>query len=202
VHAVLTRSEALTSSTGLKPLQDAVWPATQTNLPHPVARGAKKAIPLVTLIDRACQDLEPQHTQRDIEIDLHDGSLALPLDSEPLIHALRNVIENACRFSSHTSRVRVRSRQDWADGFDRVVLMVCDRGIGMTRAHQQHAFEAHWQATPREYSQHNPSAGMGLTVARQLVETQGGWLEMRSALGIGTEVELWLPAPISADRLA
>jgi signal transduction histidine kinase len=43
---------------------------------------------------------------------------------------------------------------------------------------------------------------MGLTVARQLVETQGGWLEMRSALGIGTEVEIWLPAPISADRLA
>lgn len=199
MHAVLTRSEALTSSTGLKPIQDAVWQATQTNLPHPVARVTKKSTPLMTLIDRACRALEPQHIQRDIQIDLHDSTLGLPLDSEPLIHALRNVIENACRFSSHSSRVRVRSRQDWADGFDRVVLMVCDRGIGMTRAHQQHAFEAHWQATPTEY---NPSSGMGLTVARQLVETQGGWLEMRSALGIGTEVELWLPAPISADRLA
>ena len=69
----------------------------------------------------------------------------------------------------------------------------------MTRAHQQHAFEAHWKATPCAAG---PSTGMGLTVARHLVEAQGGWLELRSALGIGTEVELWLPAPISVDRPA
>ena len=200
VHAVLTRTEALTSHPGLTRPTVPLWQETQNAAATDAAALAlTRSIPLMTLIERARCALGPEHSQRPMQIDLHDGSLSMPLESRPLIHALTRVLHNACRFSAHTHAVKVRSRTDWADGFDRVVITICDRGVGMTRAHQQHAFEAHWKATPCAAG---PSTGMGLTVARHLVEAQGGWLELRSALGIGTEVELWLPAPISADRPA
>jgi signal transduction histidine kinase len=43
---------------------------------------------------------------------------------------------------------------------------------------------------------------MGLPIARRLIEAQGGWIELRSALGVGTEVDVWLPPDLSAGRPA
>ncbi len=142
MHAVLTRTEALTSHPGLTRPTVPLWQETQ----HAAATDAAalaptRSIPLMMLIERARCALGPEHSQRPMQIDLHDGSLSMPLESRPLIHALTRVLHNACRFSAHTHAVKVRSRMDWADGFDRVVITICDRGVGMTRAHQQHAFE-------------------------------------------------------------
>ena len=175
-------------------LPDAV-PLARSTLPAPAA----KVLALLSLVRAAVSSLPPEQSQRLIDLDLDHGALRPPVQAEPIAHALLNLLTNACRYSSPSSRIRVRSELQWADGAQYLVVTVCDRGIGMSRPHQQRAFDAYWQGPAVNAG---PGRGLGLSVARELVEAQGGWLELRSALGIGTEVAMWLPAPISADRAA
>ena len=160
-----------------------------------------KALPLMSLVRAAVSSLARPSAQRQIDLDVHPEHAALrpPVQPEPIAHALLNLLTNACRYSASESRIRVRSSLQWADGAHHVVLTVCDRGIGMSRPHQQRAFEAYWQAPGVNAG---PGRGLGLSVARKLTDAQGGWIELRSALGIGTEVDLWLPMPLSAGRSA
>ncbi len=160
-----------------------------------------KALPLLSLVRASVSSLAQPNAQRQIDLDLHaeHGVLRPPVQAEPIAHALLNLLTNACRYSAPDSRIRVRSSLQWADGAQHVVLTVCDRGIGMSRPHQQRAFEPYWQG-PNVNA--GPGRGLGLSVARELTDAQGGWIELRSALGIGTEVDLWLPMPLSAGRSA
>jgi len=141
-----------------------------------------------------------------IDVDLHDAACALPGDADASAQALLMLLSNACRFSAAGTRLRLTSRIQWADGSDHLVISVCDRGIGMTRAALQRAFDPIRDisegavATPQEQTA-APRDG-GLRIARSLLESQGGWIELRSALGIGTEADAWLPIPVSADRQA
>lgn len=157
------------------------------------------AASLTGLVESAIERTAAQACSRRVDIDLHEPGLVVAADPGALSAALASVLNNACRFSLPSSRVRVISRLAWADGAQHLVLAVCDRGIGMRRAHQQRAFDPGWQA---HHAPGDTGRGMGLTQARQMVEAQGGWMELRSALGIGTEVEIWLPAMLSAGRPA
>jgi|GEM_PF-1697925 len=138
---------------------------------------------------------------RVVDVDLHDPQCPIPADADATAQAVLMLLANACRYSASGTRLRLTSRVQWADGADHLVISVCDRGIGMTRAALQRAFDP--IATDRvETESSSPSAFRdgGLRTARALLETQGGWIELRSALGIGTEADAWLPLPISADR--
>lgn len=153
-------------------------------------------ISLACLVHAAVRRMIGEHSDRRFDIELAEADLPPTVEPTALDNALVSVLSNACRFSLPSSRVRVISRIAWADGSPHLVLAVCDRGIGMRRAHQQRAFEPGWQA---HAGQNAAGRGMGLTQARQLVDAQGGWMELRSALGIGTEVEIWLPT-LNAGR--
>lgn len=161
----------------------------------PIMRG----MTLAGIVRAAIGSMDDEGQAGRIDVALAEPALRLPVQPEPLAHALLNLLVNACRYSGPDSRVRLRGERQWADDAEHIVLTVCDRGLGMSRAHQQRAFDAYWQGPTVAAG---PGRGLGLTVARELIEDQGGWLELRSALGIGTEVSIWLPLTLSAGRSA
>jgi signal transduction histidine kinase len=143
---------------------------------------------------------------RVMDVDLHDEHFTLPGDADASAQAVLMLLSNACRFSGGGTRLRLTTRIQWADGSDHLVISVCDRGIGMSRAALQRAFDPIVDA-PQQADRQNPDRSPvehqgGLRIARSLMERQGGWIELRSALGIGTEAEAWVPIPVSADRQA
>jgi len=143
---------------------------------------------------------------RVMDVDLHDEHFTLPGDADASAQAVLMLLSNACRFSAGGSRLRLTTRIQWADGSDHLVVSVCDRGIGMSRAALQRAFDPIVD-TPQQADRQTPDRNPverqgGLRIARSLMELQGGWIELRSALGIGTEAEAWVPIPVSADRQA
>jgi PAS domain S-box-containing protein len=117
-------------------------------------------------------------------------------DRERLDQLLDNLISNALKFTPPGGAVEVALTGD-ADG---VVLCVRDSGIGIPDDEQEHLFERFYRAsaaTTRAIS----GAGLGLTIAKAIVEGHGGQIAVRSRAGAGTSMCARLPArPVAAPR--
>jgi signal transduction histidine kinase len=109
-------------------------------------------------------------------------------DRERLKQVLVNLIDNAVKYSSNGDEVRVAAFG--ADGIVRVE--VADTGPGISREHQQIIFEKFGRA--RSSGPGKPGTGLGLFIARSIVEAHGGTLDVRSQPGRGSIFTLALPA--------
>lgn len=172
----------------------------------PAARRVGSAIDLAGLVRRAVTAMAALEPSRRIDVILHDADEQLPVEPMRIADALGRLLSNACRYSAADTRVRLTSRVEHAhDGDAYVVLSVADRGIGMTPPQLQRAFDVFYRADPGDGR--GAGLGLGLGIARDLVEAEGGWITLRSAPGIGTEADLWLPrtalpAPAPAIAIA
>jgi len=125
----------------------------------------------------------------DIDLDLCEASAAITEDYFTKI--VDELLENAFKFSSPGTHVRVESRV--GDGL--FSLKIIDHGRGMKVEHIAQV-GAYMQFERKMYEQQG--SGLGLTIARRLTELHGGMLEIESEMGLGTSVEVRLPTLITA----
>jgi signal transduction histidine kinase len=102
---------------------------------------------------------------------------------------LLNLLSNAVKFSPPEGRVTLKVSQ-MAD--DSIRVGIRDTGIGIAPDHIGKALEPFGQIENR-YSRQFNGTGLGLPIARSLIELHGGHLELQSELGNGTEVTFALP---------
>jgi signal transduction histidine kinase len=113
---------------------------------------------------------------------------------EQLQRVLFNLIQNAIRHTPPDGSVTVR-----AEGVDGAVeVEVADTGGGIVAEARDRVFEPFYRA---DVARHEPGAGLGLAIARAIVEAHGGaiWLEDAP---VGTRVRFRLPAERPAGRPA
>ena len=118
-------------------------------------------------------------------------------DERKLKQALGNVIDNAIKFSPHGSHVLVRVSAD----NQRLSFEVYDQGEGMLAEEAEKVFDPFFHAD-RVGDERAPGAGLGLPVAKQIIEAHGGRIsaesppknqpESRSHFS-GTRVSFWIP---------
>lgn len=99
---------------------------------------------------------------------------------------LGNLLANAFKFTEPGGRVHVRLHGDGND----VVIQVSDTGVGIPPHELPHIFERYYQG--REGAR-SAGAGLGLAIAREVVEAHGGSIEARSRPGRGTTFLIRLP---------
>ena len=113
--------------------------------------------------------------------------------------AVGNLLANAVRLAPGSSTITVGcgQRDGWA------WMAVRDEGPGIAPTEHALVFERYWQgryeSDRRPTNDQSGPHGLGLTIARQLVEAQGGQLTMQSEPGIGSTFVVWLPAAPDAD---
>jgi signal transduction histidine kinase len=123
-----------------------------------------------------------------IRTELADHALWAMLDDRAFATALGHIIDNAIKFSAG-GEVLVGVRTEGSG----VVCTVSDAGAGMGEAFVTRAYDAFSQES-RGVSRTYEGCGLGLTVARGLIELMGGQIQIESAVGRGTVVEMKLPA--------
>nr|WP_255449920.1 MULTISPECIES: ATP-binding protein [Myxococcaceae] len=95
------------------------------------------------------------------------------------------MVSNAIKFTPPGGSIRVQVAAEPGA----VHFRVQDRGAGFPEAAKERLFERHWQATPG----HGQGLGLGLYIARALVEAHGGRIRAESAPGEGSTFHFTLP---------
>ena len=110
----------------------------------------------------------------------------VPADGERLVQVLDNLIGNALKFTPSGGRVTISAGV--ADGH--VCLAVADTGPGIPEEHRARLFDRFWQAEGND----RRGVGLGLAIARGIVEAHRGRLWVESTVGSGSTFHFTLPA--------
>jgi signal transduction histidine kinase/ActR/RegA family two-component response regulator len=156
------------------------------------------------LIERACVPAGLDAQAKGVQLDIQIDPLAprrVRGDAARVRQVLLNMVGNAVKFTSRGS-VAVRARRGEGGG-DSVLLEVIDSGIGVDPDRLEQMFQPFVQAdvsTTREYG----GNGLGLAIAKELVELMGGTIGASSEPGRGSTfwVELTLPEVAATATVA
>ena len=96
-----------------------------------------------------------------------------------------NLLSNAIKFTPAGGRVSLRA---WAEGDD-AVLEVADTGPGISTEEQAHLFDRFWQARRAD----RRGVGLGLPIARGIVDAHGGRISVVSEMGKGSRFLVAIP---------
>jgi signal transduction histidine kinase len=158
---------------------------TMQKLDSGTLRLVKSPVDLRDLMDEIAVDLQPHLDRREQRLRLN-----IPADL-PLIHADRtqlervisNLILNAAKFSSGPDSIEIGA--ELISGKQRIRFSVRDHGIGMSEALQQKIFEPFFQGEA-SMTRSVGGVGLGLTIAKHVVELHGGKLWVESAPRAGS----------------
>jgi two-component system phosphate regulon sensor histidine kinase PhoR len=122
-----------------------------------------------------------------------DGGLEALGDRGKTDQALQNIVDNALKFTL-TGEVVVSARPEHA----RVEIAVRDTGAGIPPRDLPRIFERFYKVDRARGGR--PGSGLGLSIARHLIELQGGTITAESTPGVGTLVRVRLPRPPLTSR--
>jgi two-component system sensor histidine kinase KdpD len=131
------------------------------------------------LIDDVLGRSRPLTTQHQVVVAVPDDLPPVPLDYLEIGDVLFNLVENATKHTAAGTEIRISARQIEGE----VQIEVADRGPGMPPQEIQRLFDPFYRVKTTE--SHSKGMGLGLAVARGLVEANGGriWAENRSEGG-------------------
>ena len=149
-------------------------------------------IDLARLIGVCARQIDPaaQAAEVSLQADVPPDLPPLQADERRLRQVLTQLLSNAVKFTPAGGAVTVSAA---CEATGELLVVVADSGIGIAEADLQQAFEPFGQVDS-SLSRPFQGSGLGLYIARALIQAHDGQLLLRSALGQGTTVEIRLPA--------
>jgi signal transduction histidine kinase/FixJ family two-component response regulator len=120
-----------------------------------------------------------------LEMDVGGARHSVRCDPSRLRQVFSNLIGNALKFTPPGGRIRVAAQ----DRGDAVSFSVSDTGPGIPAEHQARIFERYWQAPETA----RLGAGLGLFIAKGIVDAHGGAIALESAPGAGSTFSFTIP---------
>lgn len=149
----------------------------------------KRAVVLARLVEEICKDFHASAMAKEISIDFEGRDIKTKVTGD--VGRLRQVftilLDNAVRYSHPGGKIAVSVSARDRD----VRVTVRDQGIGLTDAEAEQAFERFYRG--ERAAGHARGTGLGLPVAKAIVEAHGGTISLKGKPGTGAEASVILP---------
>jgi signal transduction histidine kinase len=143
------------------------------------------------VITGAIDALDPVIKSKGVEVVFDgDGEPRIEGDSEKLGVVMRNLIENAVKFNLDSGSVTIGVQR--SSDCDGITVSITDTGIGIPKEKIKNIFDTFTQAD-MSHTRRFAGAGLGLPVAKAIVEAHGGSIGVDSSPGKGSTFSIWLP---------
>lgn len=152
---------------------------------------------LDAVVAEALDQVRVEAAAREVEL-VRTGSPGLVVrgDHGLLVTAVRNLLDNAIRYSDPRTRVQVAVGTDPQDP-SLLRLAVTDQGIGISETDRQRVFERFYRVD-KARSRATGGTGLGLSIVKHVAADHGGTVELSSQLGQGSTFTLVLPQAAEA----
>jgi signal transduction histidine kinase len=147
-----------------------------------------RQVDLAAFLAETAESLGPEGHSR-VRVDVQPEGASVRTDPHRLDQIMRNLVENALKFSPPDSPVHMQAvvRDDWFH------LSVTDQGMGIPPEDLPRIFDRFHQVG-QAMTREQEGAGLGLYITKRLVEAMGGTISVTSASGQGSTFRIWLPA--------
>ena len=143
---------------------------------------------LMELMRDAVSGLELQAKEKDIRVEMSlEGEEDANIDPQRIREVLTNLLSNALRYTPRGGEINVRLTEAGAGAERSVTLSVKDNGPGIEPADLLHVFERFYKSSD------SGGMGLGLSIAKYLVEAHGGKIWAESEVGKGTKISFSIP---------
>ncbi|MFZ5909112.1 MAG: sensor histidine kinase [Chloroflexota bacterium] len=137
-----------------------------------------------------CRDVmaskaEEEHIQ--IVIEEPEGSTMLEADRDKIKQVVLNLLSNAIKYNRPNGSIIMKTEASESN----LRLSVQDTGVGIPDDALVHVFEKFYRV--REHETRTTGTGLGLSICKQIIQGHGGTIEVKSKLGIGTNIIIDLP---------
>jgi len=146
----------------------------------------KQNLQLNSLISRAVRAVESRMQNSRISAQVNVGDLQIQGDSERLLQALLNVLDNAIKHSTPNSQILITGYKQ----AKQAVVTIRDQGQGIKESDLPHIFEQFYTA---DRSRQGRGVGLGLAIAKRIIEAHGGSITATSQFGEGASFTISLP---------
>jgi two-component system sensor histidine kinase/response regulator len=159
---------------------------------------ADENVDISEVIREAMTRVDPLTKAKDINIAFVEGAeTKVKGDTEKLSVAVTNLIENAVKFNLESGRIEIRISETAApEGFR---ISILDTGIGIPDDKIDSIFNSFTQVD-MTHTRRFAGVGLGLSVAKAIVEAHGGSIDVTSKPGQGSTFFIWLPRGNGGDH--
>ena len=140
-------------------------------------------------IDRALEEEKKALTGRKVELKADSDIPQIAFDMKLIVDVVLQLLENAAKYSPPESPIHISVEKDDA----RVTVSVADRGQGIDELEQAFIFDKFYRGKDNRYAVQG--TGMGLAIAKAVIEAHGGTIGVTSQLGQGSV--FWFSLPLS-----
>jgi len=145
------------------------------------------------VIEKVLSELDDDIKQAgaDLDMNLQSDLPALACDREGIMIVLKNILINAIKYSTGKPKIKVTSRLN--NRQNKILITICDKGMGVNKEEQKQIFEPFYRGQ-RVLDAQIRGSGLGLSLAKKIIELHKGEITVRSRENGGSCFDLRLPA--------
>jgi len=150
----------------------------------------RESVALAPLVSRVMSEIEVASSGRDVDVasDLPEDLPQIEADAERMHQVIFNLVDNAVRFTPEGGAVRIVAQQHNGS----IEVRVADTGVGIPPEALPRLFERFYRVDPAR-ARDGGGTGIGLAIARSVVEAHGGTIRAESLPGKGSTFTFDLP---------
>jgi two-component system sensor histidine kinase KdpD len=154
----------------------------------------RESLPIGRVIEAAIETMRTGLAEHSVELRFPEQLPLVPMDFQRIKEVLAHLLENAAKYSPAGSPIRISS--EVSNGY--LVTSVTDHGAGVDDFEQALIFDKFYRGKDQRYRVQG--TGMGLAIAKAIVEAHGGKIRVTSQVGSGSVFQFSLPLASQGGR--